>query len=157
MLTRGIWPNMASDTPARSGGSSATSGSGTNTSGRSAAETTSLVRHGVNEIVQAIAVGKRRHMFRILGSIGVFPRVSYVRVVVDRDDHPAFTVVHGAPGGLSAVGLLNHYGASRTAPEMPGTRNKRQVVRTNIEQDVHHGVGIGNVIDRLVRENAVHG
>src|SRR5947209_14481552 len=68
-----------------------------------------LVSHGINQIVDAVPVSQRGHVFRIFRGIGVLPRVANVRVVVHGDHHAVPVVIHGAPGRAGSEGLLYDY------------------------------------------------
>ena len=51
-----------------------------------------LVRHRVDQVVDAVVIGERRHFRRIIRGVGVFPGVAHVGVGVDGDDDVAFGV-----------------------------------------------------------------
>ena len=41
-----------------------------------------IVSHGINDVVDAVAVGQRRHFLGVIGNVSEFPRVGYIRIEV---------------------------------------------------------------------------
>src|ERR1700733_16113895 len=56
-----------------------------------------LMRHGVNNIVDADANAERGVLFRILGIVGVLPGIAQIHVMADGHHEAAFVVVDAGP------------------------------------------------------------
>src|ERR1700722_16681528 len=97
--------------------------------------------HGVDDVVDAVAVGQGGHGFGVHGGIGVFPGVADVGVEIYGDYHALFVVVHGAPGGGGSFGLLHHDFSARADAQVAGAGDEGAVLFLNIVEDVHDGIG----------------
>ena len=63
-----------------------------------------LVSHGVDHVIDPVAVSQRRHLLGILRRVGVLPGIADIGVVIHRDHHAVLVVVHRAPCGVVPSG-----------------------------------------------------
>src|SRR5271165_3878580 len=89
---------------------------------------TSLMRHGVDHIVDSVTVSESRHFLRIIRHVGEFPGVADVGVKVHRDYGVAIAVLHGFPGGLRARRLHRSDRAIGAAAQMARAGNPREIL-----------------------------
>jgi hypothetical protein len=61
-----------------------------------------LVSDGVDQIVDPVVVGQRRHVLRIFRRIRILPGIADVRVVVHRHHQVRLVVIHRHPGWFRA-------------------------------------------------------
>src|SRR5690348_13202798 len=59
-----------------------------------------LVRHRINDVVDADSKSKGGEPFWVKGIVGVLPRVAEVHIMTDGHHQSAFVVIDAAPAGL---------------------------------------------------------
>lgn len=109
---------------------------------------------GVEDVVDAEAVGKAGHIGGVFGHVGVLPGIADIHVVADGDEQAAFIVEDAAPL-RGAVGHLDLRAASGPAAQVAETGDGGAFV--DVVEQMPGGVCGFDVEDGAVGEEAPHG
>src|SRR4051812_19474678 len=77
------------------------------TGNRASASVDVSMRHGVDDVIGANTIRKRSVAFRVLRTVGPFPRIPQVHVVTYGDYNAPFVVPNRSPFRVNAVSLVN--------------------------------------------------